>query len=507
MNQPAKAKKEYPPENYRLLPQSPDAEAGVLCSMLLVGPELIEDMDSRLTPESFHTAANRLIFHYMTAMNRARMPVDFITLTDTLRNEGALEEVGGAARITELFTFIPTAASAEYYADIVQQKALLRRMIQIGTEYAGRSYDEQDQAAQLLEEFQGELIELAQSGHDKDSLRGIKEDLLHAAELIEARYNKRGQLDGLSTGFTDLDRMLDGLKPACIYVVAGRPAMGKTAMGAAIAEHVVLENARRMKAGEKVERPGVAIFDLEMTREKRMARIFASRAEITREKLRRGFLSEKDFDRMNRVVADFAAAPLFLDATAGLTATKFKAQARRAVVKFKCGLIVIDYVQLMKGVTKRSRENRSLEITEIMAAIHETAKLLGVPIVVLAQIGRSAEENASNRPTMKDLKESGGIEEYADVVILLYRAIYYAKSQAQKEKLYTGIEQKKGFDRAQAEAYAETFAEADVDKNRDGATGTVELRFMGEFTRFEDPSGRPLYSTNPDKQQTRPDDE
>jgi replicative DNA helicase len=479
-------------------PSSEDSEMGVLTSMLLGGPELIEEMAARLTPEHFHFPANALVFESMLAMHAARRPIDLITLTQWMRDQGNLADAGGPAYVSVLFGFVPTAANVAFYARNVIEKFILRRIIAVCTNASVRSYAQNEDPQTLLEEIQGDLIDIGQTESEANTLRHIKPDLMDGLDRIELRYKKRGKVDGLETGFTDLDRMLDGLKPACVYVVAGRPAMGKTSFGMAVAEHVALWNLQHAHDAFPPKQPGVCIFSVEMTREKLIDRIFASHAEVTREKIRRGMLAKGDFDRLNQTVRQFAEASIFLDASAALTIAKFRSQARRAVVRHKCGLIVIDYVQIMKGVSKRSRDNRALEIGEIMQGIAETAKTLMVPIVVLAQISRSGEERKESRPTMADLKESGTIEEWADFVGLLYRPAYYAKTDKQKEALAEKLEC--GIDDI------DRHAELIVDKNRDGAVGTVKVRFVGEFTRFEDPSGRPLYSNNPElRQQTSED--
>jgi len=481
------------PDRFRQLPHSSDAEKGIVGSMMIGGPEVIETAAAMLTVEHFHVPALGTIFHTILAMHQARMPIDFITVTQTLSDQGVLEQVGGPAFVTDMFMFVPTAANAEFYANTVAEKFILRCLITECTKFAARAYDEQEAPHTLLEEAQQALIEIGAREDDASALRHIARDMLEGVDRIEARYRTRGKLDGLSTGFTDLDRMLDGLKGACVYVLAGRPAMGKSALGMAVAMFVALDNLARLTAGETIERPGVAIFSVEMTRQKIVDRLFATHAEVTREKIRRGFLSARDFERMAKTVELFTKAHLYVDASSVLTCAKFRSAARRAVIRHKCGIIIIDHVQHMKGSSKASRENRALELKEIMETIAETAKLLGVPVIALAQLSRGAEERRDSKPTMADLKESGAIEEYADMVGLLWRPDYYCKTDQDREHMAERLKI--------TTEDLETYVELDVAKQRDGATGPVVLRFVGEFVRFENPDAKPLYSNNPELRQ------
>lgn len=471
-SEPAKnePRRTYGLDRHRLLPQSPDAEKGVLCSMLISGAELIEEIHALLTPDHFYIPAHTTIFKHLVEMQKCRQPGDFITLTNRLRDFQCLDECGGAAFITELFTYLPTAANWAHYAAILREKHILRRIIEVSTQFAGRAYDDQDDVPGILEEFQSEVVDIGSLSIDAEALKLVDEaEVLDRIRVIEERYHQRGKLGGLSTGFVDLDRTLDGLKPKKVYVAAGRPGMGKSAIGVNIAEHICITAAQD-------ERVPVAFFSLEMPREDVVDRLLFARAEISLKRIRDGFMADRDFPKLQKAAEDCIAGRLFIDDTPGLTIAQFRARARRAVVRHKVQLIVIDYVQIMKGSSKRGRENRVLELTEIMQGIRETAKQLNIPIIVLAQLNRGAEERPGSRPALADLKECGAIEEEASVVMLLYRPAYYAKTDAKREEI--------------SEKYhvpiddVDTVAEVEIAKHRNGGVGTIQLRFFGEFTRF-----------------------
>lgn len=484
----------------RLFPASPDAEKALLGCMLIGGPDVIEEVAAALTVEHFHTPGHAVVFGAIIALHTARKPVDLITLTQHLRDADELDLAGGPAGVTDLQLFMPTAANFAEYVRILREKNILRRIIKLGTQFSSRCYEEQDNTEALLEEFQGEAIDIGGLTADAESLKPIsKQEVMDAVDRIQSRYNQRGKTSGLSTGLHDLDRMLDGLKPKYVYVFAGRPAMGKSAAGINIAENIALGVEAVAATLENDRRSAVALFAVEMTREQIIDRLICGRARIDMQRLRDGFLADSDFPKITAAASAMVQGRIILDDTAGLTIAQFRARARRAVVLHKAKLIVIDYVQIMKGSSKRARDNRNLELAEIMQGIRETAKQLNVPIIVLAQLNRGAEERRDSRPTMADLKECGAIEEEAHVVGLLYRPIYYAKTQEQREKLlekYQADEAANVSDMNDLENYAEII----IDKQRDGATGTVRLNFFGKMTRFENRTSK-LFSNNPDERQ------
>lgn len=467
---------------HKLLPRSEEAECALLFAMLSQHEGILEELLALHVPE--HLAESRSpILEAIIALREKKRGVDPLTVTQWLRDNKRLDEVGGAQVVDDIATYLPTLAKFREHSHIVIEKFRLRRIIEIARDAERRAFSQDEDATALLEDTLGSFVDVSQSGTEGNSLQHVKPALFEGLNRIEARYSRRGKLNGLATGFNDLDRMLDGLKPACVYVIAGRPAMGKTSFGLAVSENIALACAE--------QKVGVAIFSIEMTREQVVDRLFAANAEVTQEKIRRGLLAEKDFTKLTDTVRKFAETQLFIDDTGGLTTAKFQAQARRAVLKHKCGVLIIDHVLLMKGVSKQARNNRQAEMNEIMECIATTAKQLKVPIIVLAQINRAGEDRKESRPSMADLKESGAIEEWAYMVGILIRPAYYARTDEQKlagaEKLKMSLEE------------FETHAEFMVVKHRNGAVGDVKLRFLGEFTRYEDTAdakARGLYTNN-----------
>jgi len=458
----------YLPDIHRLLPQSPDAEQGVLCSFL-INPREVGGLcvERGLTAEWFHIPAHSGIFAVLLELWNAAKPIDFITLTQLLRDRGLLDQVGGAAFITELFTFIPTAANAAYYIDILQEKWTLREVITTCTEYAARSYDEQDNVPTLLDEVEQHINRIARERFQAKSL-SMKDQVMEAIESIEKLYERRGSITGLPSGYTELDKMTDGLHAAEMFVIAARPSMGKTALAMNIAEHVAVDH-----------KMPVAIFSLEMSSQQLVQRLLCSRARVNLQRVRDGFLSDRDFPNLTTAASKLAESKIFIDDTAGLSILELRAKARRLKTQHDIQLIVIDYLQLLRSTSRRAQDNRQLEIAEISSGVKALAKELAIPIIVLAQLNRNPENRSGDtkgRPRLSDLRESGSIEQDADIVALLVREEYYADSDEEKQE-------------------AEGKATLIIAKQRNGPVGDVPLTFLKEFTRFEDrarsePEGR-----------------
>jgi replicative DNA helicase len=445
------------------LPQSPDAEQGVLCSFLLsprdVGGLCVE---RGITAESFHIPAHAGIFSVLIELWNAAKPIDFITLTQVLRDRNQLDQVGGAAFVTELFTFIPTAANAAYYIDILQEKWILRQVITTCTEYAARSYDEQDNVPSLLDEVEQHINKIARERFQAHSL-SMKDQVMEAIESIEKLYERRGAITGLPTGYSELDKMTDGLHPAEMIVIAGRPSMGKTALAMNIAEHIAI-------GGDAASRKPIAIFSLEMSSQQLVQRLLCSRARVNLQRVRDGFLSERDFPNLTAAASKLAESKIFIDDTAGLSILELRAKARRLKTQHDIQLVVIDYLQLLRSTSRRAQDNRQLEIAEISSGVKALAKELAIPIIVLAQLNRNPENRSGDskgRPRLSDLRESGSIEQDADLVALLIREEYYADTEEEKQE-------------------AEGKATLIIAKQRNGPVGDVPLTFLKEFTRFED---------------------
>jgi replicative DNA helicase len=446
----------YLPDIHRLLPQSPDAEMGVLCSFLLcpreVGGLCVE---KGVTVDCFHIPAHAGIFATLLELWNAAKPIDFITLTQVLRDREQLESAGGAPFITELFTFVPTAANAAYYIEIVLEKWTLRQIIVTCTEYAARSYDEQDNVPTLLDEVEGQINKIARERFQTNSV-SMKEQVMQAIEAIEKLYERRGSITGLATGYAELDKMTDGLHGAEMFVIAARPSMGKSALAGNIAEHVAID----------LKLP-VAIFSLEMSSQQLVQRMLCGRARVSLQKVRDGFLRDRDFPSLTAAATKLAETKLFIDDTSALSILELRAKARRLKTQHDIALIVIDYLQLLRSTSKRAQDNRQIEISEISSGIKALAKELAIPIIVLAQLNRNPENRGGGKPRLSDLRESGSIEQDADVVALLVRDEYYAESEDE---------------RAEAEGKATLI----IAKQRNGPVGDIPLTFLKEFTRFED---------------------
>jgi replicative DNA helicase len=448
----------------REFPQAPDAEKGVLSSILLSPKEAIGiAVESGVRKESFYIPAHGEIFETLLELWNANRPVDFITLAQTLRDRNRLDQVGGPGFLNELFAYLPTAANAGYYIEILLEKSTLREIIKVCNEYSSRSYEEQDDPARLLDEVETRIFEIAKDRF-KDKAAGMKEMVMKAIGDIQKLYDNRGQITGLATGFKVLDQMTDGLHGSEIFVIAARPSMGKTALAMNMAEHIAVE----------LGKP-VAIFSLEMSSQQLVQRFLCSLARVNLANIRNGFLSERDFPALMAGAAKLAGAKVFIDDTSGLSILELRAKARRMKSQHDIQAIFIDYLQLVRSTSKRAQDNRQLEIAEISAGLKALAKELNIPIVVLAQLNRNPEQRTGDtkgRPRLSDLRESGSIEQDADIVALLVREEYYADTDEAREEL----------------AGKATLI---IAKQRNGPIGDVPLTFLKEFTRFEDRAERP----------------
>lgn len=448
----------YLPDIHRLLPQSADAEQGTLSSILLAPKEVAGlCVEKGIRKEHFHIPAHSSIYELLLEMYDARQPIDVITLTQVLRDRKMLDQVGGAAFVADLFTFLPTAANATYYIEILEEKHTLREIIRVCTEYAARSYDEQSDVTTLLDEVETRVMEISKDRY-KDKAFSMSEQVLKAIEAIENLYKTRGGMTGFATGFASLDKMTDGLHRAEMFVIAARPSMGKTALAMNIAEHVAIE-----------QKMPVAVFSLEMSASQLVQRLLCSRARVDLGNVRNGLLSERDFPALTTAASKLADSKIFIDDTAGLSILELRAKARRLKSQHGIEAIFIDYLQLLRSTSRRAQDNRQIEIAEISSGLKALAKELDIPIVVLAQLNRNPEQRSGEskgRPRLSDLRESGSIEQDADVVGLLVREEYYADSDEEKKE-------------------SEGKATLIIAKQRNGPVGDVPLTFLKQFTRFE----------------------
>lgn len=448
----------YLPDIHRVLPQSLDAEKGVLCSALLSPQEVMTECALRLTEKHFYHPPHQVLFVTLIEIWNANKALDFITLTQILQDRSLLDQAGGAAAISELFTFVPTAANSGYYLDILHEKFLLREMIQTCTEFGGRCYDEQGDVKLLLDEVEARILGIG-GERFKETLPDMKEHVMAAITEIENLYKNKGGLTGISTGFKQLDQLTGGLRGAEMFVVAARPSMGKTALAMNIAEHVAVE----------LKKP-VAVFSLEMSSSQLVQRLLCSTARVNLQRIRDGFLSRADSDKIYRAAKSLVDSQIYIDDTPGISILELRAKARRMHQKNNIELIVIDYLQLLKSQSRRAQENRQIEIAEISSGVKALAKELNIPIIVLAQLNRNPESRSGSskgRPRISDLRESGSIEQDADIVGLLVRSeVYEDDEEARQEKAGE--------------------AELIIAKQRNGPVGDIPLTFLKEFTRFED---------------------
>jgi len=454
-----KGKVTYPPDFHREFPQAPDAEKGVLGSILLAPKEIIGlAVESGVTKETFYSPGHAEIFQALLELWNANKPIDFITIAQYLSDRSKLDQVGGAAALNDLFTFLPTAANANYYIEILQEKYTLREIIKVCTEYSSRCYDEPDNPAGLLDEVETKIFQIAKDRF-KEKATSLKEMVMRSIGDIQKLYDSKGKIGGLATGFKKLDQMTDGLHGSQMFVIAARPSMGKTAFAMNMVEHIAIETGQP-----------VAVFSLEMSSQQLVQRMLCSLARVNLASIRNGFMSDRSFPAIQAAAGKLAPAKIFIDDTSSLSILELRAKARRLKSQYNIAAIFIDYLQLLRSTSTRAKDNRQLEIMEISAGLKALSKELDIPVVVLAQLNRNPEGRtgeAKGKPRLSDLRESGTIEQDADVVTLLVREIYYADGEEEKEK-------------------AEGKATLIIAKQRNGPVGDVPLTFLDEFARFED---------------------
>src|ERR1700730_15971030 len=440
---------------HRAPPHSVEAEQGVLGSMLISPRDAIAEVVEKINEEYFYVPAHQTIYSVLVELWNAGQAIDLITFTQVLRDRNLLETVGGAALVTSLFTFVPTAANVGYYLEIVRDKYILRSIIAASTESVRRAYEEQDEVGNLLDEVEQKIFAVGEDRF-KGQMLSMKDQVMEAIESIEKLYERKGGITGISTGFVEFDRMTSGMHPAEMIVIAARPSMGKTALAMNIVEHVAVN-----------QKLPVGVFSLEMSGQQLVQRLLCSRAHVNLAKVRGGFLGERDFPSLTAAASKLAEAKIFIDDSSGLNILELRAKARRLKAQQDVRLIVVDYLQLLRSTSRRAQDNRQLEISEISAGLKGLAKELKIPIIVVAQLNRQPEARSGGKPRLSDLRESGSIEQDADLVGLLVRPEIYEEDE---------------------EARAEKAGEAEliIAKQRNGPVGEIALTFLKEFTRFED---------------------
>ncbi len=444
----------------RLPPHSLEAEQGVLGCMLLAPNDTIGTCLEKLKKgaESFYDLRHQMLYELLVTAYDKKEPIDLITITQTLRDNKQLEAVGGVAYLSSLMDAVPSAANLPYYADIVKEKHLLRRVISTFTQTVANVYEFEGEIDKFLDEVEREVLKINEDRAVVDQA-SIK-DLVHKAiNRIEEFHARQGMLTGVSTGFPQFDKMTTGMHPGEMLVIAARPSMGKTSLAMNIAESVALD-----------QKLPVGVFSLEMTAESLVLRMLCSRARVNLRNLREGFLAERDFAPLTSAAGQLAGSKLVIDDTSGLSILQLRARARRMHQQHGIKLFVIDYLQLLNSTARRADQNRQQEIADISSGIKALAKELEVPVIVLAQLNRELEKDRSRKPRLSDLRESGSIEQDADLVCLLYdpnRGDEEDAAQLREE---------------QSEGKPVNLL---IAKQRNGPTGDVPLVFLKGFTRFE----------------------
>ncbi len=444
----------------RLPPHSPEAEQGVLGCILLSPNDCLGECITKLKggSEVFYDLRHQTIFDTLAEMFDKREGIDIITLQQRLKNKQLLEQVGGLAYLSTLPDMVPSAANLSYYLDIVQEKFLLRKMIRVCTEVVGRVYDYEGEVDALMDEIERDVLRISES-RVQSQTSTIKDLVKRAINTIEDYHQRQGTLTGIGTGFVDLDKMTTGLHGGEMIVIAARPSVGKTSLAMNIAEHVSID-----------QKLPVGVFSLEMTAESLVLRMLCSRSRVNLRNVREGFLAERDFPKLTGTAGKLANSLLFIDDSSGLSILQLRAKARRMHQQYGIKLFVIDYLQLLHSTSRRA-ENRQQEIADISSGIKALAKELNVPVIVLSQLNREVEREKGRPPRLSDLRESGAIEQDADLVGLLYKPTKQGEDE-------DGVS-----DAGEGDAIAVNLL---IAKQRNGPAGEdVHLTFLKAYTRFE----------------------
>ncbi len=431
----------------RLPPQSLEAEISVLGGILLENEALNRVLEV-IREGDFYRESHRTIFSALVELYERSEPADLITLSEVLKKREEFEAVGGIEYLNSLVNSVPTAANITYYAKIIKEKSILRKLINRATEIISQGYTDSGDVDEFLDRAERSIFEISED-RVRPSFYPIKDIIKSSFKTIEKLYEKRQLITGVPTGFTKLDELTSGLQPSDLIIVAGRPSMGKTTFALNIAQHAAIKG-------------GIpsAIFSLEMAKEQLALRMLCSEAKVDAHRLRGGFLSEADWPKLTRAAGNLSEAPIFIDDTPGLTALEMRAKSRRLKAEKKLGLVIVDYLQLMRG--RADSDTREQEISDISRSLKALAKELTVPVIALSQLNRRVEERGDKRPQLADLRESGAIEQDADVIIFLYRDEIYNKSENNKGK-----------------------AEIIIGKQRNGPTDKFDLAFLDRYTCFE----------------------
>ena len=437
----------------RIPPQNIEAEQAVLGAMLIKKEAVIEAMEI-LRPEDFYRDAHRVVFEAIMAVFQNDSAVDMITVTEQLKKSDLLDKAGGVAGVTALANAVPTAANVVYHAKIVREKAELRELINAGSEITGWAFEDSDDVDAVMDKAEKRILEVTARENSAD-FTSMKDIVISVFKQIEERSTNKGGLTGVASGFTDLDRLTSGFQPSDLILVAARPSMGKTAFTLNIASYVAVH----------LDKP-VAFFSLEMSKEQLAQRMLCSEGGIDSQRLRNGDMKDEDWEHVIAAADRLTYAPVFIDDTPGITVMELRSKARRIKAEHGLSMVIIDYLQLMSGKGSKNGDNRQQEISEISRSLKALARELRVPVIALSQLSRSVESRQVKRPMLSDLRESGSLEQDADIVMFLYREDYYDKETEQQN-----------------------VTEVIVAKHRNGPIDTVRLYFDKEFTRFANFAG------------------
>ncbi|SFS36896.1 replicative DNA helicase [Marininema halotolerans] len=430
----------------RMPPHNQEAEQAVL-GAVLIEPSVLVTVTERIQPEDFYRQAHQRLLQVIMDLAEQGEPVDLVTLTSELSDRKLLDEVGGVSYLTELVQTVPTAANVDYYARIVEEKAVLRRLIRTATEIATSGYSGEEEIATVIDSAEKKILEISQRRMRRDGFLPIRDVLMETYERIESLHYNQGQLTGIPSGYADLDRMTSGFQQSDLIILAARPAMGKTAFALNVAQNVAV------RAGKPV-----AIFNLEMSAPQLVQRMLAAEGNIDAQAFRTGQMGEEDWEKLTMAISSLADAPIFIDDTPGINIFDIRAKLRRLQAEHGLGMVMIDYLQLIEG---RGKDSRQQEISEISRSLKLLARELNCPVIALSQLSRAVEQRQDKRPMLSDLRESGSIEQDADIVSFLYRDDYYNEESEKKN-----------------------ITEVILAKHRNGPVGKVELLFLKNYNKF-----------------------
>ncbi len=436
----------------RVPPQNLEAEQSLLAGVL-IDPESINKVIDIVLPEDFYRDDHRRIFELMLDLYERNEPIDIVTVSSVARDKGLLEKIGGVTYLNTLVDMMPTSANITQYGKMVREKALLRGLIHVSTEIIEKGYEVEANIDTYVDEAEKMIFQISERKY-KQAFFAVRDLVMENVKTIEKLYQKKQAVTGLSTGFVELDKLTSGLQPSDLIIVAGRPSMGKTAFCLNIAQHVALTDGGNIPVG---------VFSMEMSKEQLVMRLLSSESEVEFSKLRTGALSGTEWPKLAQAADTLYKAPIFIDDSAGLSILELRARARRLKKEHDLSLLVIDYLQLMRGRSNTSGDRREQEISEISRFLKALAKELNIPVIAISQLNRMVEQREDKKPRLADLRESGAIEQDADVIIFIYRDEVYNKSPDNPLK---GV------------------AEIIIGKQRNGPTGDIEVAFLDKYTTF-----------------------